>query len=229
LTRRESYAKRTFNKGFRGIGNWDKEGKIRASDITYKTILSKSAEIFALKGYEKASMREIAGAAGVSLAAPYYYFKNKETILFQIQKRGFEYLVQNLKSVVASDKSSREKIRIFVESHVRYFLNNRNEMKVIIHEYDVLSKEYQDQIFQIKTEYTHLAEDILKDYLQERGIEGCNSLYAIMALFGMMNWLYTWFRPRKKGNLEMEELIDVILNIFFDGIHHWETGKTPMS
>jgi TetR/AcrR family transcriptional regulator len=201
-----------------------RDEEIRASDITYKNILKKSAEIIALKGYEKASMREIAGAAGVSLAAPYYYFKNKETILFQIQKKGFEYLVENLKTVVVSDKSAEEKLRIFVGNHVRYFLSNRNEMKVIIHEYDVLSKEYQTQISQIKTEYTHLAEGILKDCFKEKDIKGCNSLYAIMILFGMMNWLYTWFRPRDKWNQAMEELIDVILNIFFDGIHHWESG-----
>ena len=54
---------------------------IRSLDSTYANILSKSAEVFALKGYEKASMREIARASGVSLAAPYYHFKNKETIL----------------------------------------------------------------------------------------------------------------------------------------------------
>jgi len=96
-------------------------------------------------------------------------------------------------------------------------------MKVIIHEYDVLSKEYQSQISQIKAECTHLAEGILKDYFKEKNIKGCNSLYAIMVLFGMMNWLYTWFKPRDKGNETMEELIDVILNIFFDGIHHWRS------
>ena len=169
-------------------------------------------------------MREIASAAGVSLAAPYYYFKNKETILFEIQKRGFEYLVFNLKRVVGSEKSPREKIRIFVKNHVHYFLNNRNEMKVIIHEYDVLSKDYQAGISKIKAEYTRLAEGILKDYFEEKGISGCNSLYAIMALFGMMNWLYTWFRPGKRENHEMEALIDVILNIFFDGVHHWKHG-----
>ena len=86
--------KQTFNKSDRG------GVAIRSSDITYRNILAKSAEIFALKGYEKASMREISSAAGVSLAAPYYYFKNKETILFEIQKKGFEYLVESLKSVV---------------------------------------------------------------------------------------------------------------------------------
>ncbi len=169
-------------------------------------------------------MREIAAAAGVSLAAPYYYFKNKETILFQIQKKGFEFLVENLKAVVASGKSPKEKLRVFAENHVRYFLSNRSEMKVIIHEYEVLSREYQVQISKIKSEYTHLAEEVLKGYFREAGIEGCNTRYVIMALFGMMNWLYTWFRPKSKKNREIEELIDVILNLFFDGIHHWEIG-----
>ncbi len=196
--------------------------KIRSSDVTYEKILVKSAEIFALKGYEKASMREIAAASGVSLAAPYYYFKNKETILFQIQKKGFEYLVETLKEVVASGKPAKDKIKIFVENHVRYFLNNRNEMKVIVHEYDVLSKEYQTQISRIKSTYTHLAKGILEDYCREEGIKGLNTLYAIMALFGMMNWLYTWFRPNERKNEEIEELIDLILNLFFDGVRHWE-------
>ena len=170
-------------------------------------------------------MREIAGAAGVSLAAPYYYFKNKETILFRIQKKGFEFLVENLKAVVASNKSPKEKLGIFVGNHVHYFLNNRSEMKVIVHEYDVLSREYQIQISRIKSEYTRLAEGILKDYLKENKITGCNSLYAIMSLFGMMNWLYTWFRPKRNEEHEIEELIDVILNLFFEGIHHWEAGS----
>ncbi len=199
--------------------------KIRSSDVTYRNILTKSAEIFALKGYEKASMREISAAAGVSLAAPYYYFKNKETILFQIQKKGFEFLVENLKTVVESDKTPREKVRIFVENHVHYFLNNRSEMKVIIHEYEVLSKEYQRQISRIKSEYTLLAEGILKEYFKEHGITGCNSLYAIMSLFGMMNWLYTWFRPKGRGNHNTEELINVILNIFFEGVNYWKKTR----
>lgn len=170
-------------------------------------------------------MREIAGAAGVSLAAPYYYFKNKETILFQIQKKGFEYLVKNLKAVVASDKSPREKISIFVENHVRYFLDNRSEMKVIIHEYEVLSKGYQTKISQIKSDYTNMAEGLLRDYLKENNIKGCNSLYAIMALFGMMNWLYTWFRPKSKKDHDIEELIGLILNLFFSGILYWKAGS----
>ncbi len=207
-------SKQTFNKQ----GGVD----IRTSDVTYRNILEKSAEIFALKGYEKASMREISAAAGVSLAAPYYYFKNKETILFKIQKKGFEYLVESLKDVVASERSPKEKLRIFVEKHVRYFLTNRSEMKVIIHEYEVLSREYQVQISRIKGEYTQLAEGLLREYFLEKGIEGCNSLYAIMALFGMMNWLYTWFRPKRRKNHQIEELIEVILNLFFEGIHHWE-------
>ena len=210
----ECAIKQTFNK-LGGI-------KIRSSDITYRNILAKSAEIFALKGYEKASMREISSAAGVSLAAPYYYFKNKETILFEIQKKGFEYLVESLKTVVVSNKLPREKIRIFVENHVRYFLNNRSEMKVIIHEYEVLSREYQVQISSIKREYTALAEGILQGYFEEQGIEKCNSHYAIMSLFGMMNWLYTWFRPQGKGNHKIEELINVILNLFFEGLQHWK-------
>ncbi len=197
---------------------------IRSSDVTYRTILAKSAEIFARKGYEKASMREISAAAGVSLAAPYYYFKNKETILFQIQKRGFEFLVDNLKTVVASDLTARGKLRIFVENHVHYFLNNRSEMKVIIHEYEVLSREYQTKISKIKSEYTQLAEGILKEYFKERHITGCNSRYAIMSLFGMMNWLYTWFRPKGRGNHKTDELIEVILNLFFEGIEHWKAA-----
>ncbi len=205
----------TFNK-------WEGELIRSSGGSTYEKILEKSAEIFALKGYEKASMREIAAASGVSLAAPYYHFENKETILFQIQKKGFEYLVRNLKKVVAEDHSPREKMKIFVENHVRYFLNNRNEMKVIVHEYNVLSKEYQEQIYKIKKEYTRLAEEILLDYAREEGLEGFNSVYAIMALFGMMNWLYTWFRPREKASEKIEALIDVIVNLFFSGIQHWK-------
>jgi TetR/AcrR family transcriptional regulator len=197
---------------------------IRTADSTYDVILNKSAEVFALKGYEKASMREIARASGVSLAAPYYHFKNKETILFEIQKKGFEYLIDNLKKIVATPDPPETKLKIFVENHVRYFLNNRSEMKVIVHEYDVLSRNYQEQIARIKKEYTVLAQRILEDYFQSKNITRFNSLFAIMSLFGMMNWLYTWFRPRE--NHDIQVLIDVMLNLFFNGIHHWEPADS---
>jgi len=55
-------------------------------------ILEAATGVIARDGYEKASMRAIAAAAGVSLAGLYHYFDSKERMLFLIEFRSFSSL-----------------------------------------------------------------------------------------------------------------------------------------
>jgi len=60
-------------------------------------ILEAATEVIARDGYEKASMRAIAAAAGVSIAGLYHYFDGKERMLFLIEFRTFSALLNTLR------------------------------------------------------------------------------------------------------------------------------------
>jgi AcrR family transcriptional regulator len=69
--------KRLNQKTRDGVPQMSKEEK-------RKKIRDAAARLFAEKGFENTTTRDIAGAAGINNAALYYYFDNKEQLLYQI-------------------------------------------------------------------------------------------------------------------------------------------------
>ncbi|GAC1430658.1 MAG: TetR/AcrR family transcriptional regulator [Terriglobales bacterium] len=140
-------------------------------------------------------MRDLSRASGMSLAGLYYYFESKEKLLYLIQKDTFTTIVERLQARLNSKTRSEDGIRIFILNHLDYFLAHQKAMKVLSHEDDVLTGSYAEEIAAIKREYYHICLDLLNKYKRELHLE-FSSRIAVLSLFGMMNWIYTWYNPR---------------------------------
>ncbi len=158
-------------------------------------ILAHATNVFCEKGYEGASMRDLSRATGMSLAGLYYYFESKERLLFLIQKHTFSTIVQQLKKNLEGVADAEEQMRIFILNHLEYFLANQAAMKVLSHEDDALKNGFGSQVAAIKREYYRICVGLLDDLKRERGLQFSTRI-AVMSLFGMMNWIYTWHNPR---------------------------------
>ena len=159
-------------------------------------ILAHATEVFCKKGYEGASMRDLSRDSGMSLAGLYYYFESKERLLYLIQKHTFTTIVQRLKARLEGVTDPEDRIRIFILNHLEYFLANQAAMKVLSHEDEALKNGFGSEIAAIKREYYRICVGLL-DELEARA-RSCNSRtrIAVLSLFGMMNWIYTWHNPR---------------------------------
>jgi len=157
-------------------------------------------------------MRDLSRASGMSLAGLYYYFESKERLLFLIQKHTFSTVVQRLKKRLESATDAEDRIRIFILNHLEYFLNNQQAMKVLTHEDDALKNGFGSEIAAIKREYYRLCVALLEDLKKTRGAQ-ISTRTAVMSLFGMMNWIYTWHNPRVDADAEhlAREMGDVFL------------------
>lgn len=178
-------------------------------------ILERATAVFCEKGYEGASMRDIARASGMSLAGMYHYFGNKERLLYMIQNASFSEILGRLRERLAGTSGAEQAIQIFILNHLEYFLERQQAMKVLSHEDDVLNGKYGEAILQIKREYYRICRDLLERYKKENGLE-FESRTAVLALFGMMNWIYTWYNPRLDGGAE--RLAGEMAGIFLNGI-----------
>jgi AcrR family transcriptional regulator len=158
-------------------------------------ILAHATEVFCEKGYEGASMRDLSRASGMSLAGLYYYFESKERLLFLIQKHAFSTIVSRLKARLQGVNDAERRVRIFVENHLEYFLANQAAMKVLTHEAGVLKNGFASEVAAIKREYYRICVGLLDELKRERGLEFSTRI-AVLSLFGMMNWIYTWHNPR---------------------------------
>jgi TetR/AcrR family transcriptional regulator, cholesterol catabolism regulator len=164
-------------------------------------ILSHATEVFCRKGYEGASMRDLSRASGMSLAGLYYYFESKERLLFLIQKHTFSTIVQRLKNRLEGVSDPEARIRIFILNHLEYFLANQQAMKVLSHEAEVLKNGFASEITAIKREYYRICVGLLDDLKRDRRMQFSTRI-AVLGLFGMMNWIYTWHNPRVDADAE---------------------------
>lgn len=73
---------------------------------TKQTIIDKAKKIFAQKGYESASMADIAESAGVEKASLYYFFRNKEELFAAITEQNWNELAKKLRNDAALSPES---------------------------------------------------------------------------------------------------------------------------
>jgi AcrR family transcriptional regulator len=180
-------------------------------------ILDHATEVFCLKGYEGASMRDLSRATGMSLAGLYYYFESKERLLFLIQKHTFTAILERLKTRLENVADPEQRIRIFILNHLDYFVSNQQGLKVLSHEDESLKNSLGSEIAGIKREYYRICLGLMEDLRRSRGLD-FNARTAALSLFGMVNWIYTWYNPRVDGNAEA--LAEQMGNIVLNGIVH---------
>jgi AcrR family transcriptional regulator len=178
-------------------------------------ILVHATEVFYEKGYEGASMRDLARSSGMSLSGLYYYFESKEKLLYLIQKHTFSTIVERLRERLDQVSDPELRIRIFIVNHLEYFLANEKAMKVLSHEAEVLKDGFGAEIAAIKREYYRICVGLLDDFKVAKRLE-FSSRMAVLSLFGMMNWIYTWYNPRVDA--DAEDLSRGMGDIFLRGI-----------
>jgi AcrR family transcriptional regulator len=181
-------------------------------------ILRCAAREFYDKGYEGASLRDLSRSSGVSLSGLYYYFQCKQQLLYLIQRHTFTQVVEQLEAQLAGVSDPVERLRVLVRNHLTYFLAHPIEMKVLSHEDEALEGAYRREVAAIKRRYYDLARRIFDHLQQAGGARRLNPRVAVLTLFGMMNWVYTWHKPRVDP--QAEALAESIAGIFLDGVRN---------
>lgn len=97
------------------------------SEETKQAILQAAGQLFAAKGFDAVSIREIAKAAGCSHTTLYLYFKDKEALLHELSVGPLEGLYQQLASIQADGALTPEqRVKMVSSSFIRFCLLHRN-------------------------------------------------------------------------------------------------------
>lgn len=195
----------------------DSQGKLRL-------ILRHAAQVFAERGYEGASIRDISRATGLPLASLYYYFESKQKLLYLIQTNAFTSILQELERQLAKIPEPQARLAAFIRNHIKYFLSHPAEMKVLSHEEDALEGLYRKEVAAIKRRYYSLARGIFDELAREGKTNGLSPRVAILSLYGMMNWVYKWHNP--KVDPRAEDLAETMTQIFLHGVLADSEAKT---
>ena len=151
----------------------------------------------------------------MSLSGLYYYFKSKEELLFLIQDYCFSTVIGDCRRLLEGVDDPVGRLKLLIENHLNYFVNNMNEMKVLSHEANSITGDLFRKVNSKKRQYVDLVIDLLGEIAGERRVERVDVRVAAFSLFGMMNWSYNWYSPRK--DLDVAELSDQMTRLFLTG------------
>ncbi len=100
-------------------------GKAKKSEETRARILEAALAIFRERGFEQATMREIAGRARVATGAAYYYFDSKDAIVMAFYERSQAAMHPAIEAALDAAKTLEARLRAIIEAKFRYFAPNR--------------------------------------------------------------------------------------------------------
>jgi len=193
-------------------------------DQRLDSLLSTAARVFAAKGYHPTTMRDLSRETGMSLAGMYHYVRGKDELLALVEERCFTQVLEGAQAAVEAARDPADGLQRFIHHHVTFFAEHMPEMKVLSHEAESLPPERSEAIDGLKRRYV----DLLLGLLEEAGIAANGSSghkVAGYALFGMMNWIYTWYDP--EGDIKPDQLADQFSEVFLHGILANTTSAIP--
>jgi len=180
-----------------------------------QAIRAQAAEVFAAQGFDRASIRDVAAATGMSLAGLYYYYRGKDEILYDIQFEAFHTLLDHLARELAGVSDPVEKLDVVIRSHCSFFATHLSEMKVMSRESEQLTDKFAEDVSDLRRRYVRLVRGILDKIAETHPVRELRTDTSVFLLFGMMNWMYTWYDRERDGG--PEEIARQVRTIFLHG------------
>ena len=153
------------------------------------------------RGLRGAGMRDIARAAGLSTGNLYYYFRNKEALVYACQERALDQLLQAL-AIAKAHPDPTERLASLVEGHLGVVMAGGASLHLDV---DDLPKPLFKKIVQKRDRYERGVRELIAEGHRDGLVRAGTPKLQAFALLGALNWVARWYRP---GAGDPQEIID---------------------
>ena len=178
----------------------------------YRTV----ARLFARKGYEGTSIRDITSELGMSKSSLYYYFKSKEELLFNLANDFMDDALEVLEQIISSDIPPDEKIGRLFRFYASFFVSDHDRLTLLVNEMQSLGGPLRKILIEKERRYVRLLRSVLTDLDSQGALKKIHPTVAVFAFFGMVHYTYKWYDPN--GPISPQELADGFCEIFTQGV-----------
>src|SRR5215467_12758319 len=105
---------------------------VSKSEETRARILNAALTSFRKRGFEAATMRDIAQDAGVALGAAYYYFPSKDAIVMDFYRRSCEEMQPRIDAALKEASGLEERLRELIRVKLAHFAPNRSVLRALL-------------------------------------------------------------------------------------------------
>ncbi|GAB6909427.1 Transcriptional regulator, TetR family [Desulfosarcina cetonica] len=177
-------------------------------------ILKAAVQVFSEKGYNAATMAEIASAANVAEGTIYIYYQSKSDLLFSIPKRRFKWLRDSRDEVFHIDCPIK-KLRRFIRLLFTTFMGNRDFLRVFLLDIKLNKKFYISPVYKDYIDYVSILEKILEEG-KARGLFKSNinnRLFRNLFLGAFTHLAMRWVILDKAKPIDMMQSIEDLVSL----------------
>src|SRR6185503_12662382 len=188
-------------------------------------ILKSAAKAFRKLGYHGATVETIAAALRMKKGNLYYYFKNKEEILFACHQYSLDRLTQLLDAIEASAAAPDEKLRRLVSAFVHTILDELHGTALFL-DLEALTPAHLKAVIVRRDRFDRglrrvLEEGIASGLFAGPGSGDTDVKLITFAIMGAVNWIPRWFKP--EGAATSQEIADRFAGFFVTGLRTRQT------
>jgi AcrR family transcriptional regulator len=157
-------------------------------------ILRAAAQVFRQRGFADTGMREIAEVAQLSPGNLYYYFANKQELLFFCQDYSLDRMIDAAHELSHERLAADQKLRRLVERQLRFMLDELDGAAAHL-EVDALSPAMRGRIVKKRDTYEAMIRKVIGDGMRAGVFRRVDAVLVTRAILGAVNWTARWYRP----------------------------------
>jgi AcrR family transcriptional regulator len=178
-------------------------------------IMKSAAKAFRRLGYHGATVEQIAAALKMKKGNLYYYFKNKEAILFACHQYSLDELNRLLEEVERSGLSADEKLRRLIVAFVHTILDELHGTALFL-DLEALSPVHLKAVIARRDTFDRGVRRVLEEGMATGTFGPGDAKLRAFALFGAVNWIPRWFNP--DGPASSQEIADHFADFLIGGL-----------
>jgi len=172
-----------------------------------EALLREAVTAFNQRGFHATSMEDIGKSLGVTKAALYYYFPNKQALLAAAFDHVLEVAFESLESAIQAGGSGYDKLKATIRGYLRETLSELNRCVVLTEEHALMPKQ-REVIFEKRDRFEAGLRALVREGIADGSIIPCDPKLAIFTIFGAVNWVPKWFST--EGSWSSTQLADAM-------------------
>jgi TetR/AcrR family transcriptional regulator len=161
-------------------------------ELKREALLRAAIPAFNRRGFHQTSLDEIARKVGVTKAALYYYFPNKNALLAACLERAQSIAWQSLEQALRDGRNGREKITLMLRRYLENTIEDLGECMLLTEEHSLEARD-RARLIEQRDETEKALRKLIAEGIEDGSIVPCNPKLAVFALLGAVNWVPKWF------------------------------------
>jgi AcrR family transcriptional regulator len=188
------------------------------SEKRWVEIQQAAARVFKEKGYDRATVQDIAKAVGILPGSLYYYFRSKEELLLKLVETPMNELVTGAEQIAESNDLPINKLRATIKHHIASYHRHFPHLFLVTEEpIEALPVDKRETMICLKKRYKRAWESIfIEGQASGEFKSDLDAGTIVYAILGACNWMVHWYNP--EGRFTHDQISDHYISFILDGV-----------